>query len=235
MNRINTPFEMVAVKDSGNEHTIVDLDGGMVFVTINTYEPVSLMVYEEGVTESMFSVMLQPLDVPPVMIDANVRITPSMIAKSKEFQRELEINNKLYEAEQMEYLQTQASEHEQRIKEILRPIANGEVPRGFTFTTEIPRDQTKKPCSINIYQDTRQRLIGAREIVDVVLVKNDSKRPYRVREQHCLANDSIAVAILDKALLMPGEQTELYILKDKLYQQNQSKARRRPRLTQGGV
>ncbi|MBW8191374.1 type-F conjugative transfer system secretin TraK [Neiella marina] len=229
MNRIETPFKMVAVKDSGAEDVIVDLDGGMVFVTINSYEPMSLMVYEEGVPETMFSIMLQPIEAPPVMIDVDMDISPAMIAKGEAFRRQLEIDEKLAQADRMQDMQTKTSEHVRRIKEILAPVARGEVPRGFSFTDEIPTHY-REPCSITIYQEAKQRLIGAREVVDVVLVENTSSQAYYVREQHCLMKDTIAAAVLDRSLLMPGERTEVYILRDKLYEQRKARVKRRPRL-----
>ena len=229
MNRINTPFKMVAVRDSGSEHTIVDLDGGMVFITINTYEPMSLMVYEEGVPETMFSIMLQPIDAPPVMIDIDVELTPAMIAKRDTFHKEMEVEEKLIEANEMARYQTQTSEHVKRIKEILKPIAKGEIPRGFSYTEQIPVNY-KTPCSFSIFHEAKQRLIGAREIVDVVLVKNNSQDVYSVREEHCISKDTIAVALLDKSILQPGQETEIYVLRDKLYHQRQNRVKRRSRL-----
>lgn len=231
MNRIKTPFKMVAVRDSGNENTIVDLDEGMVFVTVNSFEPMSLMIYEEGVPESMFSIMLHPMEAPPVMIDVGLKLTPEMIAKRDKFHRDMEIEDKLLESDSMAKIQTQTSEYVRRIKEILTPVATGEIPRGFSFTEQIPSHQVS-PCSVSIFQQAKQRLIGAREIVDVVLVKNDSSRIYSVREEHCISKDSIAVAVLDKSTLQPGEHTEIYILRDKLYEQRQKQVKRRPRLTQ---
>jgi conjugal transfer pilus assembly protein TraK len=40
----------------------------------------------------------------------------------------------------------------------------------------------------------------------------------------------IATAIFDKAFLQPGEKTELYILRDKLYQERESRVTKRPSL-----
>ena len=230
MNRISTPFKMVAVKDSGNKKAIVDLDEGMVFVTVNSFEPMSLMVYEEGVPESMFSIMLHPMEAPPVMINIDIKLSTEMTAKRDAFHRDMEMEDLLFEANEMSKMQTQTSEHVQRIKDILMPVAQGEIPRGFSFTDQVPSNSLR-PCSVSIFQQTKQRLIGAREIVDVVLIKNDSNRIYSVREESCISKDSIAVAVLDKSTLQPGEHTEIYILRDKLYSQRQARVKRRPRLT----
>lgn len=230
MNRIKTPFKMVAVRDSANKDTIIDLDEGMVFVTVNSYEPMSLMVYEEGVPESMFSIMLHPMEAPPVMIEVDLQLTPAMITKRNAFHRDTEMEDRLFEANEMANIQTQTSEHIKRIKEILTPVAQGEIPRGFSFTDQIP-SEFARPCSVSIFQETKQRLMGAREIVDVVLIQNDSDRIYSVREESCISKDSVAVAVLDKSTLQPGEHTEVYILRDKLYQQRQARIKRRPRLT----
>lgn len=75
-----------------------------------------------------------------------------------------------------------------------------------------------------------QRIVGPREVVDVVRVRNNSNRAYTIREQSCESRDVIAVAIYNKALLQPGEATEVYILRDKMYKNTINTKSTRPRV-----
>ncbi|HBQ8607305.1 TPA: traK family protein, partial [Klebsiella pneumoniae] len=112
-------------------------------------------------------------------------------------------------------------------------VANGEVPTGFALQLDklsvIPNNE-KSPCRFNFYAKLGQRLIGARELVDVILVQNTLTYPSVVDDQKCITPGVIATAIFDKAFLQPGEKTELYILRDKLYQERESRVTKRPSL-----
>ena len=101
-----------------------------------------------------------------------------------------------------------------------------------------PTDEMKKmisayrhPCVFGIANETKQRLVGARELIDVVLVQNDSNKPYTIKEEYCSSQDTVAVGVLDKAQLNPGEQIEMYIIRDKLWLQQQERLQTRPRVT----
>ncbi|MEF1300434.1 hypothetical protein QTO17_00700, partial [Vibrio owensii] len=68
-------------------------------------------------------------------------------------------------------------------------------------------------------------------LIDVVRVKNDINGFREIREEFCLDEDVIAVGVFDRATLAPGEDAELYILRDKLHMEKKQKIRARPRLT----
>ena len=115
---------------------------------------------------------------------------------------------------------------------LLTPVAQGDFPRGFTLSGDIPEDY-RTPCRMAIPHKAAQRLLGGSEIIDVIGVKNTTDSTYMVREEMCLSDDVIAVALFKKSYLAPGEEMELYILRDKLYYENVQRKARRPRVTWG--
>ena len=62
-------------------------------------------------------------------------------------------------------------------------------------------------------------------------LENDSNKPYTIKEEYCSSQDTVAVGVLDKAQLNPGEQIEMYIIRDKLWLQQQERLQTRPRVT----
>jgi conjugal transfer pilus assembly protein TraK len=75
--------------------------------------------------------------------------------------------------------------------------------------------------------------MGGKEVIDVVLIKNTSSSVYQMREEMCASDDVLAVALYRKSYLQPGEEMELYILRDKFFEREQKRSARRPRLTSG--
>ncbi len=229
MNSIATNFTMLAARTS-DEESILEIEKGYLYVTINSDQPVGLILYEDGVLESQVSVTLWPLDVPASMIKLDVSLSEAMKAAAIQYRKDIEIEEKL--AQVGDKAESRTSDHNKRIIEMLTPVAQGDLPRGFTLTNDVPA-HFAAPCTITIHHAAEQRLTGGREVIDVVLVTNDSDRAYHVREEMCLADGVLAVAIFEKAYLQPGESSEIYILRDKLYQQNMERKQRRPRLTGG--
>ena len=125
------------------------------------------------------------------------------------------------------------TKHVERATNLLTEVAAGEIPLGFDLDNSIPEDE-RDPCDIRkmgMYHEVGQRMTSGREIIDVVRIENDINGFREVREEFCLGDDVIAVGVFDKATLAPGEETELYILRDKLYSEKKKRIRARPRLT----
>ena len=238
-NRIATPFRNVQIKTSDMDLPI-EVDGGYVYLTPLTQAPIGLMIGERGMPETMVSLTLMPLDVPPVMIEVEVDMSKNLRLKHKKL---LAAQDK---AETKKTWQEQAQKrpvavndprtndkYVDRATSVLSQVAHGQVPPGFEFLDDI-EEENLFPCDIRrmtIYHKVGQRLISGREIIDVVIIKNDINGFREIREEFCLADDVVAVAVFDKATLAPGEETELYILRDKLFIEKQQKVRARPRLT----
>ncbi|MCE9984692.1 IncF plasmid conjugative transfer pilus assembly protein TraK [Enterobacter hormaechei] len=235
-NRITTTFKNASVSTSSSpEDSSIFVDGGAVYITTNSDKPIGIMLSEDQVPESTYNLTLIPLDVPGAMISVNTALSPSMQAKreknidTQQYQEMLERSQQI----EQEKSDPKQDDHKQRIIDLLTPVALGEVPSGFTLQTErlsrIPVSE-QKPCHFPMYASLGQRLVGARELIDIVLVKNDMPYGQLVPDQQCIVDGVLATAIFDKAFLQPGEETELYIVRDKLYQERMARVTTRPSL-----
>ena len=63
MNRIETNFKNVSVKTS-DEAAVLEVDGGVLYLTINKSEAVGLILMEQGVPNSAINLTAVPVDVP---------------------------------------------------------------------------------------------------------------------------------------------------------------------------
>ena len=238
-NRISTPFLNAQVKTSDMEVPL-EVDGGFIYITPLSQAPIGLMIGETGMAETMVSITLMPLDVPPVMIDVDVDMSSKLKQEHKRFlaqQEQQDQKRKHLEEAQQEPV----AEHDPRVNNkyvdrattLLSKVAAGSIPEGFDMIEFIP-EEDRYPCDIRrmpMYHEVGQRLVSGRELIDVVRVKNDLNGFREIREEYCLSDDVIAVGVFDRATLAPGEDTELYILRDKLYIEKQKHIRARPRLT----
>lgn len=236
MNAIQTNFESVTVRTSDN-HSIIEVEDGYLYVTINSMEPVGLIIYEDGVPESQVSIVLVPGSTPPAMVTVNVEMTQLMIMKGRKHREDIKKHQMELDAQRTRLdeleLGGRQSGHTRRIVDLLRPVAKGQLPSGFSLSVDIPQNY-QHPCRVAIEHHTGQRLNGGHEVIDVVVMHNNTNRPYQVREEMCLSEDVVAVAISQASYLQPGEETEVYILRDKTYEQEKARQNTRPRLTGRG-
>lgn len=233
MNTVNTSFKHVSVKSS-DPNAILETDGSTLYVTVNARVPVGLLIMEEGVPSTAVNITVVPTDVPAAMIAVNVPISDDQIQQAEDYQKLVKDEEIVEKANSEEKEIKRSDRHTERLKEILKTTALGSIPAGFTLSD----DEMKKmisayrhPCVFGIANETKQRLVGARELIDVVLVQNDSNKPYTIKEEYCSSQDTVAVGVLDKAQLNPGEQIEMYIIRDKLWLQQQERLQTRPRVT----
>lgn len=226
MNTISTNFKMLTAK-TNDEYSSLEIDEGYLYVTVSTLEPISLILYEEGVLESQVSVTLVPVPAPPTIGRLDIELTPSMIKEAQDYQARLKTQEQIADTPPAI---SKATSYSNRIIDLLTPVAQGDYPRGFGLTADIP-DAIRHPCKMTIYHRTEQRLVGGREYIDVVLVRNDSDRTYQVREEMCLTEGTLAVALFEKSYLLPGDESEIYILRDKMADEVKARKQRRPRLT----
>lgn len=214
-NPIITNFKMIAVR-THDEESVMELEDGRLYITINSLKPVALMLFEEGVPESMVNVTLVPMEAMPVIVNLDINLSKEMKYKGNKHRIDLKEQEAKAKAEQSEIQPNFKTDTARisRIKQILKPVGRGEIPRGFTLSHDVSLAM-KQPCGMTIEQRVMQRIVGTKEVVDVVRVKNNTTRPYSMREQMCESRNVMAVAIYNKSLLQPGEATEVYILRDK--------------------
>lgn len=228
-NTIKTNFHSVAVKTSSSD-AVIDIEKGYIVVTPKGTQPIDLKIYEEGVLNTMVNITLVPFNVPPAMIDMKVKMNAELKNQVKDYRTDISNKLQLAQEKAVHAQDKYTDEHQARIREILTPVAKGDIPRGFTLS-EVKNYDGVSPCQLSIPHTIGQQLVGAREIVDVVLVKNTWNDVYPIQEEFCQRDGVISVAVYDNAILQPGETTEIYILRDKLYEQRKKQLRTRPRLS----
>ncbi|GGP59060.1 hypothetical protein GCM10009347_26840 [Shewanella algicola] len=229
MNRIKTNFSMVAIRTS-DEESIIEASNGYIYFTTNSMNPVGIMVYEEGLPETAISLVLQPDNNPPAMVNVDVKLTGQQRYLMAERKRERDRLKKIEDLANVRDENLNTASHITRIKSMLLPIAQNGIPKGFTESVEIPKTQ-RKPCSVAIRQKTAQRYAGSREYIDVVVMYNQTSYAYQIKEEQCLSRDALAVAFIDQSILQPGESTEVYIVRDKLYVEKMEKGNRRRQIS----
>jgi conjugal transfer pilus assembly protein TraK len=228
-NPIITNFKMVAAR-THDEESVIELEDGRLYITLNSLKPVALMLFEEGVPESMINLTLVPMEAMPVVVNVDVNLSKTMQYKGANHRAEIKEQEALAEASLTEgYVANVETDRVARIKQILKPVGKGEIPQGFSLSHDVSKAM-HQPCGLTISQQVLQRIVGPREVVDVVRVQNTTTRPYTIREQMCESRDVMAVAIYNKSLLQPGEATEVYILRDKLRQSIVNTNSKRPRV-----
>lgn len=236
MNRFETSFNSVSVK-TNDDNAVLEVDRGIFYATLNSRNPVNIIVMEEGVPETAVNVTLIPLDVPPALVKLNVAMTGSQLQEAftvQQKRKQEEINTQATEEEDQI---KRSDRHTERLKEILTTTALGQVPAGFVMSSDdianLPYSY-QHPCDTGMQNTLGQRMIGAREIIDVVLLTNQTTIRQVFREESCRGPDTLAVAVMDAASLAPQAKTEVYIVRDKNWFANQQKAHTRPRLTGEG-
>lgn len=229
MNRIKTNFSMVAIRTS-DEESIIEASNGYIYFTTNSMNPVGIMVYEEGLPETAISLVLQPDNNPPAMVNVEVELTGNQRYLIAQRKRERDRLKKIEDLANVNEEQLNTASHVARLKSMLLPISQNGIPKGFTESVEIPETITK-PCSVAIRQKTAQRYAGSREYIDVVVMYNQSSYAYQIKEEQCLSRDALAVAFVDQSILQPGESTEVYIVRDKLYVEKREKNNRRRQIS----
>lgn len=228
-NPIITNFKMVAAR-THDEESVIELEDGRLYITLNSLKPVALMLFEEGVPESMINLTLVPMEAMPVVVNVDVNLSKTMQYKGANHRAEIKEQETLAEASLTEgHVANVETDRVARIKQILKPVGKGEIPQGFSLSHDVSKAM-HQPCGLTISQQVLQRIVGPREVVDVVRIQNTTTRPYTIREQMCESRDVMAVAIYNKSLLQPGEATEVYILRDKLRQSIVNTNSKRPRV-----
>ncbi|AZL83389.1 hypothetical protein EIJ81_00550 (plasmid) [Aliivibrio salmonicida] len=241
-NRIKFNFNKLDIRTS-NLDALISKEDGYMYVTPSKQEPVAIFVGEDGLPGTMVSLILLPIDTPPVMAIVNVKMTDKqkrqrqlLVAEEKQkselAQKELdEINRQLAIGESN--FAKGVDPYASRIENLFQSIAKNDIPSGYSLklSDQIP-SESKHPCDISkmeMYHETMQRLESSKEIVDIVKVTNDINGLRAMEDEYCFGPGVLAVSTFKKALLSPGQSTEVYILRDKNYIRNKSASQNRSR------
>ena len=246
-NRIGFNFNKLEVITSDMRTPILK-DGGYMYITPSVAgEPLGLLVGEEGMPETMVNVLLLPANVPQVIANVDVLLTKEMkqkrsriIAdeKAKEEKAAAELAAVEAQLEQGESkLRTNTDPYSDRIVDLLTQVAKEEIPQGYSLKLEhqVPENDLY-PCDsskLAMYHKTVQQLESSKEIIDIVKVTNDLNGVRSVEDDYCISPGVLAAATFRRSHLQPGQSTEVYVLRDKLYSKKHLKAitRKRPSVT----
>jgi conjugal transfer pilus assembly protein TraK len=248
-NRIWTEFKNVKTTTSvPADAALIHADGSFVYIVPGSnVNSIDLILEEEGAPETAVNLTLIPLDVPPVMVELKVDMNRSQkeaqrvaIATSEEEELiELEAA-KQAERERLFSMQNPngADAHVNSIMTLLEKVALADIPTGYELLEGNEIDPAKRfPCEISkilpLYHEVKQQLVGARTVVDIIEIRNDVNGLRTFRDESCMGEnkeDVIAVAVLDKATLAPGESAEVYIVRDRFYFERQSRKPKRKRV-----
>ncbi|MGI2205229.1 hypothetical protein ACROAH_15315 [Shewanella oncorhynchi] len=246
-NRIATSFKNAKITTSvPSDSALIYSEQGFVYVTPGVNAgAIDLIVEEDGAPETAVSLYLVPLNVPPVLVELTVSYNASQRnAASQAITNYVEIESKELEAakqaerERIASNQPVADSHVDDVMALLEVVAKAEVPAGYELLEgdTIPAE-VRYPCDIRqilpLYHEVKQRLIGAKMVVDIMEVRNDVNGLRSFREEACMGlgrEDVMAVGVLDRATLGPRESTEVYILRDRSYFERQMKVPRRSRV-----
>lgn len=244
-NRIAFNFDELDIRTSNLDAPILK-ESGFLYITPLSQQPIGLMVGEAGIPESMVNVLLLPVDVPPVMANVDVVMTGKMKQKREEMLyqklvKEEQAKKQLREVErelemgESDIVKT-SNPFIDRIANILTEVAREDIPKGFNLKLEheipasdlYPCDSTK----LVMKHKTVQQLESSKEIIDIVKVTNDLSGLRSVEDEYCIKDGVYAAATFKRSHLLPGQSTEMYILRDKFYHKTrtQEAAKRRPRV-----
>jgi hypothetical protein len=239
LNRIETNFENAEGVSSDPDATIQG-KGRFLYVMVNGDAPLNLYVQEKEVPESAVNLTLWPLPVTPVLFQLEVQMDNELKAKIQERQKALKQEQMETEALLTADIRS-SNEYIERNMMLLTATAKTDVPPGFSVTELIPEDEMY-PCEslglkTSISHRTAQQVLSTGNIINVVAIKNKGNQAAEFREEYCMTRNGaldksiIAVGIYPKAILMPGESAEVYILKDRLHAAKQGRKAIRSRVS----
>jgi conjugal transfer pilus assembly protein TraK len=200
-NRLVTPFSHPAVKHLSDAK--IEVSGNVIYVATNNDRLITMFITQEGSEKVAFSVTLVPQKIPP----------RDVVLKAS--------------AGEMASFETpvgagggddgrSASPHVEDITDALKNLALGNVPQGYTYRRIEARDRMPT-CRfgglVGVSFASGQIFVGAGDEIVVGVVTNGSPDAVDLQEQSCITTDVAAVAFWPNIHLMPGQKTEVYVLR----------------------
>lgn len=198
-NRIVMPFGNPKIRTTSSAS--FEVEGSSVYLSSNAEgKPITAFVTEKGSPEMALSLTFVPRRIPPIDLQLKVDTQaggfiarPSKKAKAWE--------------ESQPYIQT--------IRDVLREVANGKTPQGYTLT-ENPSMNGFYGCSqpgLSFKFAGGQSVDGHRLKVNIGVVQNLSSEVIEFRETSCAGPDVKAVATWPQPMLQPGQRSEVYVVR----------------------
>ena len=178
--------------------------GGVVYITTDSPSAVTAFITEKGHEDVAFSVTMVPQAIPPR--EVKFTLPESVVEELRRFKSGGAATKR---AEAWETSQP----YVETLKLAMRSVALGRVPEGYTLRTVKASDRIPH-CThpgFDVSFAGGQVMEGFNLDLYVGVVTNIADRPVEFRNQNCGSWRNAAVTTWPKALLAPGERTEIYI------------------------
>lgn len=196
-NRVVTPFDSPYVQTVSD--AVIEPHGNVLYVASDSEFPVTLFITPDVDDEShAISLTLQPSSIPPIEARLVIEGSESGVYFSKK-------KAKKYE---------EGQPYTESIKSILRDLANGQVPDGYSLDAMKAGDMLPRCLQGGMEYDfvNGQYLRGHHFHVAVGTVKNVAKHLQEVDETACIDGQIAAVAVWPEAYMKPGGKSEIFVL-----------------------
>lgn len=214
LNRIVTPYSEPKITTSSPATT--EIRDNVIYIGTTQEIPLTLFITEKGSEDQALSLTLIPRKIPPREIFLQLKDGTKLSTYTKK-------------AEKWE----QSQPYVATIEQLFRTLALGELPPGYSFTTE-PTGQLPACRQTGLAFDFEigQTVVGHNLLVYIGVAKNVSPHVLEFIENTCGDWDIAAVAAFPRNVIHPGQRTEIYVAKKRNFKREIKV--KRPSLLLGG-
>lgn len=200
LNRIVTPYAHPIVRTTSPVK--LETVGQSVFVALaaTRTEPVALYIMDANDDLNSISLMLDAKDVGPVEI--TLQQAGATGAGGAIYRLDRAAASKL----------ETGSSHDASLTKILKIVADGKVPPGFSFRAYGSGDAMPQCRQEGLAIVPRQVMEGANMTVYVGAMTDATDKPIEFQESECATEGVTAVASWPGPLVQPGQSTEVYVV-----------------------
>lgn len=217
LNRIVTPFDNPQVRTVSRAQ--IQVHDKVVYVATEEDSPITLFITPNGRESPALPLILAPRKIPPREIRL---LLPEAEEKAL----------RLQEIRAADPVLGKDAPYVANIKEIMKALAKGKIPGGFSLRDPGPADRVQcfqSGLSVRV----GQVLEGPGMVLRVALLRNSGSAEIELDETRCTSEgDPVAVAAWPKVRLSPGEAAELFVLSRV---QETTPESSRPSLIEGGL
>jgi conjugal transfer pilus assembly protein TraK len=211
LNRFVTPFEKIKVRTVASEDELISkVDGNIVY--LGATKRVGVFITEIG-SDRAISLTLVPEDVPPRDIYIKLSRTGNIPAQLSKVSRNSAKANGLLSTSSVDSdgPDGKSQSHVDVVKDVMRDIALGKIPSGYTMT--VPKPGEFK-CNIPGFRmKLGQSIEGSSSKIMVFRAENGSNfKEGVIDEQYCYKRGVIAVGTWPDVLVAPGSATEVFVM-----------------------
>lgn len=216
LNRLITPFNHPVIHTTSNAK--ISTQGNIIYVATNQGGPLTMYISPAGNNMIALSLTLLPRPMPPREVELNV------VGNKYKYTYVTHEKAKRWETSRP-YIST--------IKKVMRKLALGKVPPGYTLDYWQPGDPKIICAQPGIAVTQGQVLTGANITLLVGVARNLTNKRIEIMEPRCRQPHVLAVAAWPRASLAPGGKTAIYVAISK-DRRGPVQTRERPSLLKGG-